>query len=220
MGYEESEGLPLALAPINFFEIRFKAHYHRGKLLPSLTTKEGKQFLLPDLSFLNSDESFAAVGLGWNEEGILIRAEIDKPFETAFFPDAQEGDSFEAFIDTRDVKTSGFATKFCHHFVFMAEEVDGKLGAELSRFRQEDSHPLCDHNDLVVKAKKTKKAYSLDLFIPASCLFGYDTAQFNRIGFTYRINRRGGSPQHFTVRTEDYRIEDQPSLWASASLAR
>lgn len=220
MWRDEEERLPLALAPINFFEIRVKAPYHGGKALSSLTAKEGKAFCLPDLSFLTSDESFGAVGLGWNEEGILIRAEIDKPFEAAFFPDVMEGDSLEIFIDTRDVKTSGFATRFCHHFVFLAEETDGKFGAEISRFRQEDSHPLCDHNDLIVKPKRTKNSYCLDIFIPASCLFGYDIAEFNRIGFTYRINRCGGLPQHFTVRSDDYRIEDQPSLWASVQLER
>lgn len=220
MWKEEEEGLPLAIAPINFFEIRIKAPYHAGKALPALTTKEGKLFCLPDLAFLTSDDSIGAVGLGWNEEGILLRAEIDKPFEAAFYPDVMEGDSLEVFIDTRDVKTSGFATRFCHHFIFLAEETDGKLGAEVSRFRQEDSHPLCDHHDLIVKSKKTKTSYSLDIFIPASCLFGYDTAEFNRIGFTYRINRCGGLPQHFTVRSEDYRVEDQPSLWASVQLTR
>lgn len=217
--HDENE-LPLHLAPINFFELKLKIPHCKAKVLPSLDSKEGVPYKLPDLSFLTGEDSFALAGLAWNEEGIVMRFEVDKPFEMAIYPEIQEGDSVEVFIDTRDVKTSGFATRFCHHFFFTAEEVEGKLGAEISRFRTDDSHPLSDHNDLIIKPKLLKNAYTIDAFIPSVSLFGYEPADFERIGFTYRINRQGGPPQQFSVKSEEFRIEEQPSLWASALLQK
>jgi hypothetical protein len=49
-------------------------------------------------------------------------------------------------------------------------------------------------------------------------LYGYDPKQFDRVGFTYRINRHGGNPQHFAVVSKDYQIDQQPSLWGSIKL--
>jgi len=203
----------LNLSPVNFVEIKLIGHYHKGKALPTLG-----RYKLPDLSALVGDESFADVGFAWNEEGLIFRFEVKIPFEVALYPDIQESDTVEVFIDTRDVKTSGFATKFCHHFYFSAEEVDGKMGAEISRFRTDDSHPLSDHNDLIIKSKISNSSYTIDAFIPAMSLFGYEPHDFKRIGFTYRINRRGDTPQEFSVKTEEFRIEEQPSLWASINL--
>jgi hypothetical protein len=58
----------------------------------------------------------------------------------------------------------------------------------------------------------------MKIFIPSQALYGYDVKQFDRLGFTYRINRTGGKPQHFSVNSQDYQIEQQPSLWSSISL--
>lgn len=202
----------LILAPINFVEVKFNVHFHKAKSL------DDKLYKLPNTNWLTAEEHFAEVSLGWNEEGIAFRFEVNKPFEVALYPEIQEGDSVEVFIDTRDVKTAGFATRFCHHFFFTAGEVESKFGAEISRFRTDDSHPLCDHNDLIIKPKLSKNSYTIDAFIPRLCLFGYDPSEFKRIGFTYRINRFGGPAQHFSVKTDEFRIEDQPSLWASGSI--
>lgn len=216
--YDEDAEPKLILSPVNFFELKLGAQFHKAKTLPGMTLSGGKAYKLPDLSALTGDDQFADVGIAWNEEGLILRFEVYKPFEAALYPEIQEGDSVEVFIDTRDVKTAGFATRFCHHFFFVAEEVDGKFGAEISRFRTDDSHPLSDHNDLIVKPKLAKDSYTLDVFIPQICLFGYEPADFKRIGFTYRINRCGGDPQHFSLKTDEFRIEDQPALWASITL--
>jgi hypothetical protein len=123
-------------------------------------------------------------------------------------------------IDTRDVKTAGFNTRFCHHFFFLSEPVEGLVAGEITRFRTEDTHELCDPQDLKVISSRKKNSYTMNLFIPGSCLYGYDPDQFNRLGFTYRLNRAHGFPQHFSVVSEDYQIEQQPSLWSSLRLIK
>lgn len=209
--------------PVNFFQISADCRYLEGsqaKSFPLLNPQNNRNYLLPDTSALCSESSFAQIALGWNEEGLEGIVIINKPFHRGRYPDVSRGDSFELFIDTRDVKTSGFNTRFCHHFFFLAEAIEGHQAGEITRFRTEDTHPLCDPNDLKIKSLLKASSYTLNFFIPNHCLYGYDPAQFGRLGFSYRVNRAEGFAQHFSVVTDDYQIEQQPSLWATLRLIR
>lgn len=185
------------------------------------------KYLLPDTSSLTNEKPFGKVALTWNKEGLEVFALIEQPFQRISYPDISQGDSLEVFIDTRDVKTSGYNTRFCHHFFALAVPPEEKQSSEsgetwqaeeISRFRNEDLHELCNPYDLKVQASFKKNNHTLQLFIPTHCLHGYDPDQVSRLGFTYRINRPDGPPQHLSVRSDDYKIEQQPSLWASVKL--
>lgn len=213
-----NEELP-PLTPVNFFQIAADCKFLPcGEKFPALNMRNYKKYLLPDTNELCCEDSFAEIALGWCQEGIEGFVYVKHPFKQAFYPSVERGDSIELFIDTRDVKTATFNTRFCHHFFFLAEGVDGKFTGEITHFRTEDVHPLCSAADLKVKSECTAKSYTLHFFIPSSCLFGYDPDQFNRMGFSYRINRYGSPPQHFSVVSDDYQIDQQPSLWASLKL--
>jgi len=211
------------ITPVNFFQISADCHYlskSRKETAFAFTKQNYHKYLLPDVSALCSEEKFAEVSIGWREEGIEFYVAVNKPFNKAFYPEIDRGDSVEFFLDTRDVKTSGFNTRFCHHFFFLAEGVEGHLAGEITRFRTEDTHPLCDSGDLKVKSICQHSSYVLNAFIPSHCLVGYDPEQFERLGFSYRINRAEGFPQHFSVTSDDYQIDQQPSLWASLQLKK
>ena len=79
-------------------------------------------------------------------------------------------------------------------------------------------HALCHPEDLHVEPNVEEDGYSLSIEIPSHCLHGYDPLSFSRIGFTYRINRTGGLPQHFAVSSEEYTIEQHPSTWGTLNL--
>jgi hypothetical protein len=212
----------VSLSPINFFQVSIDCH-----ALPStkeesfaLTPKNYQKYLLPDLSALNGDDSFAKLGIGWNREGVEILARMDQPYARAQYPQFEKGDSLEVCIDTRDVKTSGYNTRFCHHFVFLPEAVEGLQAAELTKFRTEDAHEPCSSADLKVQSVLKPDHYMIHCFIPAHCLHGYDPDQFDRFGMTYRINRANGSPQHFSVLSGEYKFQEQPSLWSSVRIVK
>lgn len=200
------------LTPVHFFRIQADCRY--GKPL-------SRKSALPDLSSLNGQSLFAHLLMGWSEEGIHLHIETDVKFNEPDFPHFREADSFEFFIDTRDVKTSGFNTRFCHHFFFLPEPVqnngDSIQAGEITRFRTEDAHSLCDSEKLQIKRSGRKE---FEIFIPSECLHGYDPSQFNRMGFTYRINRKNNASQYFSAHDEDFSIEQQPSLWASLALIK
>ena len=198
------EGLP-PLLPVDFFNI-------------SVDVALGKKVELPDTSELLAEEAFAEMEITLEKEGISLFALIKKPFEECFYPEYEKGDCLELFFDTRDLKTAGFMTRFCHHFLILPTEVQGITSREITRFRTEDSHPLCDPLEIEVKPNFASSKYSLDIFIPASCLHGYDPNSFNRLGFTYRFNRYQGEPQNFSLSSHTYNIAQQPSLWATLQI--
>jgi hypothetical protein len=209
------------ITPVNFFQLGADLRYLEGKLaFPRLNTHSFKEYLLPDTSMLCNEESFADVALGWNEMGLECFAKINHPVERCHYPDVTRGDSFELFIDTRDVKTSGHNTRFCHHFFYLPEAVEGVQAGEMTHFRTEDRHELCDSSRLAFKINKRSSGYDLQAFIPKECLVGYDPEQFQKMGFSYRVNRNHFVSQHFSVVTEDYKLEEQPSLWSQLRLVK
>lgn len=210
----------LALSPANFFQVSIDCPCLPAGSLDSLTPKNAKKYLLPDTSSLCAEEHFADISLGWHAAGIGALVQVKSPFQQASYPDVSQGDSVELFLDTRDVKTAGFNTRFCHHFFFLPEPIEGHQAGEITHFRTEDAHELCDPKGLQVKAQLKSTGYILQIFIPTECLYGYDPDQFDRLGFTYRINRRHRSAQHFSMTSDEYQVEQQPSLWSSLKLVK
>lgn len=208
----------LPLSPLPFFQVQTPC-YHLAAKDAELEVKK-KEYLLLSLDKLTQEEPFAVLHMGWNQNGLYFFVEVEKPFQDAFYPEVSRGDSVELFIDTRDVKTTGFVTKFSHHFFFLPQSVDGHKAGEITRFRAEDAHELCDPQDLHLKSEIKKNGYHLNIFIPTQCLSGYDPDQFGRLGFTYRVNRLGNPPQHFSVLSSEFKIEQQPSLWSSLNLVK
>jgi hypothetical protein len=211
---------PIALAPVHFFALSSDCYYLSPVEIEKKNGELGKKYVLPSTSELCGEASFADVSIAWNQEGIAFQIKVDQPVTHAAYPDVGNGDSVELFLDTRDIKTSGYNTRFCHHFYFLPEEVNGYQAGETTHFRGDDAHPLCDAALLQIRVKRTVKGYSMFIIIPSSCLHGYDPDQFDRLGFTYRINRAHFFPQHFAASGVDYQIDQQPSLWASLNLRR
>ncbi len=206
------EDLP-ALSPVQFFGLTADCLFLRGALKPE------KEYLLPSTNDLLDEETFADVYTAWNFEKLCFYFVVRCPFQKVA-DDFRKGDSIEIFIDTRDLKTKGVVTRFCHHFVFFPVEVKNFYGQEITRFRNEDTHRLCHPEDLQVSADLEEDGYHLAIEIPAACLHGYDPLSFSRIGFTYRINRFEGRPQHFAVSSEEYNIEQHPATWGTLKLLK
>lgn len=203
------------LDPISFFAFQMDCHaVINGKL--------EKSHLLPALAALSGSYSFAELFLGWDKNGLYCKAKIEGAFEQPNLSNLLSSDSIELFFDTRDIKTSGFTTRFCHHFFFLPVAVEHQgewlQAAEITRFRTEDRHELCDPSLLQVETIQNRKETLVNIFIPSATLHGYDPLQFHRLGFTYRINRKNGLRQNFSANSDNFSIESQPSLWSSLNL--
>ena len=210
------ENESFSINPVHFFALSCDCRYlSKKEQIPSLTG-----YALPSTDHLTHEELFAKVAMGWNEEGISVHLQVNQPATESFYSALEKGDSVELFFDTRDLKSAGFNTRFSHHFFFLPQSIEGVSKGEKTHFRTEDSHPLCDPQELRCQTQLRKNDYSMKIFIPTQCLYGYDPKQFDRLGFTYRINRYEGEPQHFAVVSQDYQIDQQPSLWGSIKLVK
>ncbi len=194
-----------SLCPVQFFGVSAECFF-------ATKIKKDKKFLLPQTSNLLGEQPFADLYAAWNLEKLFFLAVVSG--------EAVDGCSVEIFIDTRDLKSKGVISRFCHHFFFSPVEEQGFYGREITRFRGEDVHRLCHPEDLVVTPSAKKGSYLLEIEIPAHCLTGFDPMSFSRIGFTYRINRPNAPSQHFAVSSEEYAIEQHPATWGTLKLVR
>jgi hypothetical protein len=195
------------LSPIHFF--RLSADIKQGKKASSK---------LPDMTEMLGEEHFADVSASWHQDGLYVNLHAHKKYEEACYPKYSEGDALELFIDTRDLKDAGFPTRFCHHFLILPQEVQGVRSLELTRFRTEDSHPLCDPGKIEISFHDGSRDYFLDLYFPAEILHGYDPLSFDRMGFTYTVHRPKYISQNFSASSSYVNIAQNPSLWASCRL--
>lgn len=210
------EELP-AIPPLGGFDLSGEIRHCKD---PSLETLIKKPFLLPSISDFHSESSFADVGLAWNEKNLFVGVNVRKPFEETSFSDYALTDSIELFIDTRDVKTTATITRFCHHFLILPQTVDGMQMKELTRFRGEESHPLCDPSLFTFSTEMKKRGYAMMIQLPEEALHGFAPDQIPRIGFSYRINRYHGASQHFTSSSNFFSLHLHPQLWGSFTLAK
>lgn len=203
------------IAPAFFFNVGESVASIEKKSLQDV--QRGK-YALPHYSWLVEEDAFADVHMAWHPQGLVFSVTVNQAFEESRYPQFEEGDSCELFIDTRDMKQATYAHRFCHHFVILPVEVYGVRALEITRLRADDQRPLCDAEDIGVDVTFEKKKYRMKVELPASCLYGFDPAVSSRIGFTYRINRAGGPAQHFSVSSHSCAIPQYPALWASIEL--
>lgn len=202
------------MSPVQFFGLTADSLFIRGAFKPERAN------LLPSTKNLLDEEAFAEVYTAWNFEKFFVHVTVHTPFQKVGEGDFRQGDSVELFIDTRDMKTTGAVTRFCHHFVIFPVETQHFFAREVTRFRNEDTHRLCHPEDLQITAELDTHGYQLSIEIPAHCLHGYDPLSFSRIGFTYRINRYSAPPQHFAVSSAEYAIEQHPATWGTLKLIK
>ncbi len=209
MKFENVE--PISL--LNFLDISFDL-----KHLDSKAKLVSKKYILPSLSKYQSEDEFAQAYGAWDNKNLYFHFLIKHPFTKSVYPEVRRGDSIELFLDTKNLKTKGYITKYCHQFVFFPEEVQSIQVKEITRFRMDDMHKLQDCKNFNVISKINKDSYFLEIEMPLSSLFGFDIQNAKVLGFTYRINRYIEPSQHFAISSNEYVIERNPYLWATMNL--
>ena len=182
--------------PFHFFDLRLKS----GKV--------------PSYADLLDEEGFSEIEILLKEEGIDLNIRVEKGFEKAFFPEVEKGDGLEFFVDTRGIRDVLIVHKYCHHFVFLPKEIDGISGAEVTRFKTNETRELARRELLKVTTDLSKNRYTMHIHIPKEALFGYDIEEYPLLRFAYIVHRYGNEPNHFPKSNKEYNLKDQPSLWA------
>ncbi|MBM3263096.1 MAG: hypothetical protein FJY97_06670 [candidate division Zixibacteria bacterium] len=217
--------MPLDIPNRLFFSYSFACRYR--KKAPRVDTELsdwGPEFRVPDIGFLEDMPKVADVYMGWNEEGLYFGLEVRK--RKAVRCDYARhwiGDSFQIWIDTRDVKTARRAGRYCHQFNCLpaggGEDGDRAVVKPTQIDRARERWNMPEPETLPVAAHIDDKGYRMEVAIPAPALTGYDPSEFPRLGFTYYLNNSEWPPQWWSA-GRDLRVFLDPSTWGTVTLVK
>ena len=172
---------------------------------------------LPTFEDLNFSENFAEVFMGWTEDTLNFKFDVETVFSESEYPDFLRKDAIELFIHTRANSLSRYMNKFSHHFLIFPVQVNGIYAMEITKFRGEDKHDLCLPQAIPVKVDMSKNRYSIRLDLPKSILHGYDPLDSKELRIDYRIHRFQNEPQFFFFPTQTI-AEHNLALWPKIEL--
>lgn len=216
-----------ALLPQAFW-FRLAAASPRVDGIPKAPSRGGRLLDLPasclltDLSSLDGRSSWASVRVGWNPSGLGITVLAALP------PGNSQSDRPEGFadvnlwIDTRDTRNVSRATRFCHRFaahLTLSRDRKG-LSVEVNQrpiARAVAESPMSDPSLISTQTELTRSGWSLEVFLPASVLHGFDPETNRRLGFAYQVSDHLREDQYLGVGRE-FPIGENPSLWATLEL--
>jgi hypothetical protein len=177
---------------------------------------------LPDLSSLDGRDSWASVRVGWNPGGLGIAILAEAAEGQTPGPDRPEGFAdINLWIDTRDTRNVSRATRFCHRFhTHLTRSRDRKgLRAEIAQraiARAVADAPMASV-DFQVQAELTRTGWTVEIFLPAAALHGFDPDTNRRLGLAYQISDHDREDQFLGVGRE-FPLGENPSLWATLEL--
>jgi len=180
---------------------------------------------LRNFAQLDGLKNFADVRLGWNELGLAVQVEVtgkeQPPVGEA--DRARSSDGLSLWIDTRDARGSHRASRFCHHFLFLAAgtgaDNDKPFVTQVKINRAQQDAPQANLAEVPFRAHRLKGGYRLEAFLPAAALYGFDPQEHSRLGIYYVVRDQELGDQFLSVNW-DFPFSDDPSLWEVLELVR
>ena len=182
-----------------------------------------ESYALPDFGGLDGRTSWAEVRLAWNPRGLGIAVGAQGVSDLQLAPDRPEGfANVQFWVDTRDTRDISRATRFCHRVVASLRlSMPGrKLEVEVVQrpiARAVADAPLCRPGLIASRADLARTGWSLEVFLPAQALNGFDPDTNRRLGFAYQVSDHAREDQFLGV-GRDFPIGENPSLWATLEL--
>jgi hypothetical protein len=178
-----------------------------------------ESYQIPDLMGVEGLKSHAHLYMAWNDEGLYFGLQVNRKSRYKIDPkNYAEGDCLELFLDTRDVKDTHRANRYCHHFYFLpgGSGKDGKapIGRQTSIERAREQAPPCPEESIQVAMRRLKKSYQMEIKLPAQGLNGFQPREFNRLGFTYLLHDTELGLQTWSA-GRDQPVTQDPATWGT-----
>jgi hypothetical protein len=180
---------------------------------------------LRNFAELDALTNFADLRLGWNQFGLAVQVEISGKQQPPVgdVDRARTSDGLSIWIDTRDSRANHRASRFCHHFLFLAAgsgaEKDEPFVAQVKINRAQQDAPLANLAEVPFRAHRVRGGYRLEAFMPAAALYGFDSQEHSRLGIYYVVRDQELGDQFLSVNW-DFPFSDDPSLWEVLELVR
>lgn len=180
---------------------------------------------LDNFAALDEQTNFADVRLAWNDFGVAVQVEVKGKQQVAVGDAAQpkSSDGLWLLLDTRDARASHRASRYCHHFLFLAAgggaDKDEPFVTQLKINRAQQDAPAANVGDVLFRGARIKGGYRLEAFIPAAALYGFDPQEHPRLGVSYVVRDQELGDQFLGVNW-DFPFAEDPSLWAVLELVK
>lgn len=180
-------------------------------------------YKLPDLMGVEGMQSFATFYMAWNDDGLYLGVEVKKKTRYKLDPkNFTEGDCLELFLDTRDVKDTHRANRYCYRFYFLpgGRGSQGKqpIGRQTSIDNAREQAPPCPEEAIEMGLRRLKRSYQMEIKIPAAGLHGFQPREFDRLGFTYLLHDSELGLQSWSAGRDQATATD-PSTWGTVEFA-
>lgn len=178
---------------------------------------------LPEGARLEGRTPWAEVCIGWNPRGLGIVVQAEGLGDPKLSADRPEGFAdVQLWVDTRDTRDVSRATRFCHRFsAAIRLQRPGKgLVVEVSQkpiARAVADAPIVRGAPIESRADLTRSGWTLEVFLPAAVLNGFDPETNRRLGFAYQVSDHIREDQFLGVGRE-FPIGENPSLWSTIEL--
>jgi hypothetical protein len=178
---------------------------------------------LPEGARLEGRTPWAEVRVGWNPRGLGIVVQGDGLGDPKLSADRPEGFAdVQVWVDTRDTRDVSRATRFCHRFsaAIRLQRPGKSLVVEVTQkpiARAVADAPIVRSAPIESRADLTRSGWTLEVFLPAAVLNGFDPETNRRLGFAYQVSDHIREDQFLGVGRE-FPIGENPSLWSTIEL--
>jgi hypothetical protein len=182
----------------------------------------GERYRVPDLMALEGQQPFATLSMAWNDEGLYFGLQV--PGKTQYRIDPRNvtrGDCLELWIDTRDVKDSHRANRYCHRFYFLpggrGRQGKDPIARQSTVERAREQAPPCPEESIQVGLRRQRRGYQMEIALPAAGLNGFQPREFSRLGFNYVLHDVDRGTQSWSIGGDAALLHD-PSAWGTVEL--
>jgi hypothetical protein len=179
---------------------------------------------LPVLASLEGTQPWAEVRVAWNPNGLGISVNAQGITPQQLVPDRPEGfASVQIWVDTRDTRNVSRATRFCSRYVASIKSARSQSAltvdiAQRPIARAMADSPLCRPELIATRTKLLRDRWTLELFLPANAVHGFDPEKNRRLGFAYQLTDHFHDDQFLTV-GPGFPVGENPTLWSTLELA-
>src|SRR5262249_20692556 len=178
---------------------------------------------LPEGARLEGRTPWAEVRVGWNPRGLGIVVQAEGLGDPKLSADRPEGFAdVQLWVDTRDTRDVSRATRFCHRFsaAIRLQRPGKSLAVDVTQkplARPVADAPIVRSAPIESRADLTRTGWTLEVFLPAAVLNGFDPETNRRLGFAYQVSDHIREDQFLGVGRE-FPIGENPSLWSTIEL--
>lgn len=181
-------------------------------------------YLIPDLMRQEGADPFAQLYMAWNETGLYFGLQVKGKSHYKLDPQKYwQGDCLELWLDTRDVKDTHRANRYCYHFYFLpggsGKNGHQPIGRQTTIDNAREQAPPFPEESIHLGLRRLKRSYQMEIALDATQLHGFQPDEFDRLGFNYVLHDTEKGTQSWTASRDQERAHD-PSAWGSVEITR